>query len=242
MVIPVGGFGAPHLSGPPTPELAVHLHRLKVCLYAMLGSCAAKLLLTTLLAGPLQAFLSCGNLIVNSLIGIMLLRDDATIKPMYEFLMAYCFRSCAEQCTGSLTCLLPFVICNFITAIMEILGGPTLRFVCKTAPLVAEASTWNDSSKLMELAYTLALAVALISQFCGAIFGYQAFKEATSSYFNDASTEGNPQPFSGPGRALQPSSGMSSNAPRSGYTPPAFRASPQPFQPFSGQGQTLGGR
>lgn len=241
MVIPVGGGMG--MQGPPPPELQAEFQRVKVCLLAMIASMMVKLASGTLLYGFLQVLSSCLNLGLNTLMGIFLLRDDHSIGKIYQFLMNNCFQSCGQMCTGGMGCLVPFVLCNFITVVLDLLLGPTLIIVIKEVPLLLHPAEWASPVAWLEnLAFTLSAFSALAAQGAAAYFGWQAYKVAASSFL------GPDVPYMplGPGQQLgggQPPAPSRSGG-GGGYVPPTVRQAPaaQPFQPFSGQGQRLGGR
>lgn len=243
MVIPVGG--SIPLQGPPPPEMEAEFLKVKYCLKAMIGSMLAKLAAGTFVFGLVQTLSSCLNLGLNTLLGIFLLRDDASLGKIYTFLMTHCFQSCGPACTGGMGCLFPFVLCNLITVVLDVLLGPTLIILFKEVPLLTKPDQWTSLLEwLVNLVFTVASASALVAQACAAYFGWQAYKVATASML------GSDQPYMPLGGGQQLGGGGGAPAAQGGfrppggsYRPPPHRQAPtqQDFKPFSGQGQRLGG-
>jgi len=253
-VVPLpGGVGVP-LAGPPQPELEPQIRKIKACLYAMLGSMALKVVSGTLLIGLIQVLLSCMNLILNTFMGIFLLAYDPSVGKMHKFLMANCFQSCAEGCTHGMGCLMPFVLCNLITVVLDILIGPTLPLLFAEIPVLVQPAKWpNAFVWIVHAAFVLSVTFALIAQCLAAHFGWKLYKEAIGVSGGAASGGygplggGSGVPPMGVGRQLGGGGGLGGQPASSqgrGYTPPTVRQAPanEPFKPFSGQGQRLGGR
>lgn len=248
MVIPVSG---PSLVGPPPPEVETHVRKIKVCLLCMLYSLAAKIVSGTLLIGLIQATMSSMNLILNCIMGIFVLKGDARIAPMHRFLMTTCFQSCAEGCPDGMGCLPSFVLCNLITVVLDVLMGPTLPLMFVEVPNLVQLDKWeNPAEWLVHAVFLTSVTTALVSQCLATYYGYQAYSQAMEAAGGTIGgygpLGGNPSvaPM-GVGRQLG-GAARPASAQGQGYTPPqlgqAPAASAQPFKPFSGQGQRLGGR
>eukprot|EP00435_Cladocopium_sp_Y103_P033026 s1787_g8.t1 len=178
MVIPIGGMGVP-LMGPPPPEVA---HRFRVIKYSILILilCTIGELVAGILGGAFgQMLVSSLNLILNALIGVWMLKDDATIGRIYAFLGRSCCKPCTEQCQGGLTCLMPFIICNLITVLLGLILNNDIGEIIGAFKAMLNSVTFYEAFVFMLLfASTVG---ALLSQVVGCIYGYLAYREIRDS-------------------------------------------------------------
>lgn len=243
MVIPLPNSAGAPLAGPPSEELAPVFEKITVSVWVMMCSGAVRLLLGALSYGFGFMLLNSMNLTINILVGIFLLRDNPTFANIHQCLMTTVFQMCNQDqgCPGSMACLLPFVVTNFLTVAMDVLF-PSKLFDLVTAgqgQLFDKQAWGNDpGSQFKHLLFTMAFYVALVSQLCAAVWGWKAYQQATEAQGGITSTPGTwgrDRP-GGDGDRL------------GGYNPPAYRpaapsggSSRSPgWQPFSGTGQTLG--
>merc|ERR1719413_34741 len=105
MVIPIGGGGGDPLAGggpligPPSPELQRRLKRIKVCLIFLILSLIAKLTAGILLepSNALGPISSCLSLLLETMIGIFLLKDDRLFGPIHACILRTCCAGCQDQ-------------------------------------------------------------------------------------------------------------------------------------------------
>lgn len=227
--------------GPPPPEVASQFKKIKYCVILMIFSTLMRLIAGGLLLGFLKVIMTSMNLLLNTVIGIFLLRDDRDIGRIHQLLINSCCSTCHEQCDGSLRCLMPFVICLVVTVLLDLLQGEVV-FVCQ---LLADPKLWAASASahnMLIIVWAISAPTAFVSQTLGAFFGWQAFKELRGAD-PGAALGGNlggyaPPPFRPAGDAVgvRPSDGLAAVGSQ------ALRGAPaqHTFKPFSGQGQRLG--
>lgn len=167
------------------------------------------------------------NLILNTVMGIFLLRDDPSMARIYQFLITTCCSMCAEQCGGGLSCLLPFVICNVITVVLQILLNGVIQFLIKGFQDLANPSQWPNSIFGFAFGlYFISVLAALVAQIAGSYIGWQAYKVVRDSGVTQSGGDWGGGQASGGGGAVQA---------------PARESRPASnFQPFTGGGQRLG--
>merc|ERR1719203_781290 len=123
MVIPLGGMGPP-LLGPPPSSLAHRFRQMKFCVLVLFG-CVVGALIGALMLGQsvLTQLINSFNVILNGVFGIFLLKDDPQMERVYTFLVTTICQSCQDQCPTGMQCLLPFVMVNAMTVVLNILLG-----------------------------------------------------------------------------------------------------------------------
>eukprot|EP00930_Biecheleria_cincta_P102257 TRINITY_DN93943_c0_g1_i1.p1 TRINITY_DN93943_c0_g1~~TRINITY_DN93943_c0_g1_i1.p1 ORF type:complete len:242 (-),score=33.64 TRINITY_DN93943_c0_g1_i1:252-941(-) len=228
MVIPIpGGLGLPNLAGPIPSELAHRRRMIKLCVFALLGSLAGKLMVGILLGKPSMVGSSI-NVILTVIIGIFLLNDDLHLKPAYDVMMQTCCQGCADQCQGGLTCLMAWGITNAINAFCDIFLSDYITRIVRGfsgvfSPENTTGGTFTAAMFFLLCSYTL----SLVAQTVGAFQAWRLQQEVRGMSEGYAGTPGNwsqeqdePQANSGWGLSQAPA---------------------QNFQVFSGGGHRLGG-
>lgn len=224
MVIPIGGFGTP-MSGPPPPELAGRFKVIKLCILLMIGSVIAKLFGGILLNVAFSQAVNSLNLILNTVIGIWLLRDDPKIGQIYAFLVRTCCQMCAEQCQGGMTCLMPFIISNLITVVLDLFSG-IIQQLGHYFNIIS-SGMMDGVRQLGLIIFTLAAFVALVAQGVGVFQGFMAYREARDLGTSSRPGEWAPQSYPAAREMNQQTEAPSRAAPK--------------FQAFQGAGNRLGG-
>lgn len=183
MVIPLGpgglgGPAGPQLTGPPPPELTGKFRQIKYSVMAMVVFLAGKVLAAALLGfDVLHVLANSSSIIISSLMGIWLLKDDPSMSQAYHFLVVTCCQLCGEQCPGGLNCLLPFVVYNTINVVFAILIDGVLRqVVIEGEELKEERATFVT---ILLWIFIVCLAGSCIAQVFAAVFGWQAYKQAS---------------------------------------------------------------
>lgn len=257
MVVPLPG--GPALMGPPPPEFASQFRKIKFLLKLMIFATFLKFLTGMFLIGPFSVFMSSMYLVINSLMGIFLLRDDPQFTRIYNYLATNCFGACAQQCGGGMQCLTPFALTNFATAIMDVLGGPVYNVVFYSnggIPVDPKVfAELDDTTKaVFQVNVTLwivSILLAFVAETGCAYIGYQVYKEIAPGGGGDYMPLGG-GPTAGGGGFGDPASrrGMPGPTPYGAQTGSGGgravggggRPAPQGqnFAPFQGQGQKLG--
>eukprot|EP00933_Yihiella_yeosuensis_P064314 TRINITY_DN67662_c0_g1_i1.p1 TRINITY_DN67662_c0_g1~~TRINITY_DN67662_c0_g1_i1.p1 ORF type:complete len:209 (-),score=22.76 TRINITY_DN67662_c0_g1_i1:40-576(-) len=169
------------------------------------------------------------NILLNTVIGIFLLKDDPQIGRIYRFLVTTCCQMCGDACPGGMPCLMSFMICNLITVVFALLGGNVQACVAAYKQM-ANSVVFFDA--FVFFLYLVSLAGSLISQTVGCIYACKAYNEMQA--MSDLS-----QGFSGGGGFG--GGGMVNPAARDRDDAPARESQPaRGFVPFQGGGQTLG--
>jgi hypothetical protein len=178
MVIPIGPTAFSTLSGPPPPQLSYKFFQIKVCVLAMVVFLLGKVLAAGML-GASQAL----HVLVNSLyvvwellFGVWLLKDDPTLGQVYLFLTTTCCQMCADWCPGGMSCLMLFTIGNIINVAFAILIDAVLRQIQLKCKEVSEESPVFANTVLT--VFIVCLVGSCIAQVFGAVFGWQAYKQA----------------------------------------------------------------
>jgi len=249
MVIPLPNSMPPPLAGPPSEDLAPAFRKINVCVWVMMGSWVAKLVVGSFCYGFLVIFGQSMNLSLNILVGIFLLRDDPKFGNIHQCLMTTVFQLCNnEQCPGSMTCLLPFVICSFMMVTMDIFFNTSFETFAVGLIVLFNKQAWEKDAvnQIIIFAFTMTFLAALLSQCCAAWFGWNAYKQAMLVEGGITSTPGTwgRDRLGGDGDRLGGNPGG-----RGSYNPPAYRPTtsgggssraPGPWEPFSGAGHKLG--
>eukprot|EP00931_Biecheleriopsis_adriatica_P098226 TRINITY_DN72168_c0_g1_i1.p1 TRINITY_DN72168_c0_g1~~TRINITY_DN72168_c0_g1_i1.p1 ORF type:complete len:243 (+),score=45.50 TRINITY_DN72168_c0_g1_i1:56-730(+) len=178
MVIPIGGMGVP-LMGPPPASVAPKFKIIKYCILGMMACIVGQLLCGVLLGQIVQSLLNSLNLILNTVIGIWLLKDDPTIARVYDFLARTCCGPCAEQCQGGMNCLMSFIICNVITVVLSVLLDGSIQYVIHSFSIMLNAVDFYDAFILWLL--LASTAGALVAQIVGSVYAWLAYKEVRDS-------------------------------------------------------------
>eukprot|EP00439_Symbiodinium_sp_Y106_P056694 s2379_g7.t5 len=222
MVIPIpGGMGTP-LMGPPPAIVAQKFKIIKACIVIMIVCTCGQLLAGALLGQLGDALLSSLNLILNTFIGIWMLKDDPLIGKIFDFLartghslpilnnsssrnIPSCCGSCAEQCQGGMTCLMPFIICNIITVLLQIILSSEIQLIIRDFKVMLNAVSFYDAFRVWLL--LVSTVGALLAQIIGSIYGYLAYREVRDSGVTmsggDWSSGGTAYPQARDGRASQ---------------------------------------
>ncbi|CAE7367385.1 Cdc40, partial [Symbiodinium necroappetens] len=179
MVIPIpGGIGTP-LMGPPPAIVAQKFKIIKACIVIMIVCTCGQLLAGALLGQLGDALLSSLNLILNTFIGIWMLKDDPLIGKIFDFLARSCCGTCAEQCQGGMTCLMPFIICNIITVLLQIILSSEIQLIIRDFKVMLNAVSFYDAFRVWLL--LVSTVGALLAQIIGSIYGYLAYREVRDS-------------------------------------------------------------
>eukprot|EP00929_Paragymnodinium_shiwhaense_P051294 TRINITY_DN25824_c0_g1_i1.p1 TRINITY_DN25824_c0_g1~~TRINITY_DN25824_c0_g1_i1.p1 ORF type:complete len:253 (-),score=43.70 TRINITY_DN25824_c0_g1_i1:191-949(-) len=250
MVIPIpGGAMGARLDGPIPDQLDNRRKMLKNCIFAMLAAAGGKLVAGLLIGDMSRVFSSSLNLVLNIVIGIFLLNDDAQFRPIYTFMMDTCFQACAEQCRGGLSCLMTWILCNVLTVVLDILLNNQLATIFKGLSVIGSVGASQPVFTFAMTLYLLSTALALAAQSAGAWCGWKVHQECQANGIGGSvpgawadeqhQTGGGGNRLGGgwgSGNTAAPSSQqeMSNNATSAGSRPP------QGFQAFSGGGQRLG--
>jgi hypothetical protein len=242
MVIPMGSMG-PQLLGPPPSELAPRIAVIKYCVLGMIFASFGRIVGGAMLGLKiLDLLLNCFNLIINTVIGIFLLRDDPLLARIYQFLSTTCCQMCAEQCGGGMSCLMPFILCNLITVVCDLFFTDLSALKMKYDTFAGGPTNWPDSVfGFSFLLYAVAMVASFVSQTVGAIYGYLAYRQA-----RDMGTSATPGSWGG-GATGGGGGSVYQSGPR-GYpqardveSEPARPSRPSnAFQPFEGSGNRLG--
>ncbi|CAE7416365.1 Cdc40 [Symbiodinium natans] len=219
-------MGVP-LMGPPPAFVSHRFKVIKACIVIMIVCTCGQLLAGALLGELGEALLSSLNLILNTFIGIWLLKDDALIGKIFDFLARTCCGTCAEQCQGGMTCLMPFIICNILTVVLQIILSAAIQLIIRDFNKMLNAVTFYDAFRLWLLVVTTV--GALVAQIVGSIYGYLAYREVRDS--GVTMTGGD---WSSGGTAYPQARESRDEMPRDSR--PAAN-----FQAFQGSGQRLGG-
>jgi len=235
----MGGMGAP-MMGPPPAELEGRFKILKLCVLGMLGGTAVRILTSFFLPlSPGQVILASLNIILNTIIGIFMLKYDPLIGRMHNFLVTTCCRSCDESCGGGMSCLMTFVLCNAMTIFFDVLLNGIIGWIIHMIGAVFDPSQWTSSIFGFMLGLNvLAVIVAYVAQIVGAVQGFMAWRQAQAFGVTAQQGEwgsggqGGGGPFMGGGGRGYPAAREDA---------PAREARPaQNFQPFGGSGNRLG--
>ncbi|CAE8682407.1 unnamed protein product [Polarella glacialis] len=210
MVIPMGGMGGgAAMQGPPPPEVAPRFKVIKYCVLTMMASTCGQLLAGGLLGELGGALSNALNLILNTVFGIWLLKDDPLIGKTYNFLTTTCCMWCGENCQGGMSCLLPFVACNLITVVMNILlNGVIQQVIAQAKGLLGEETIYEAFVLWLLLVST---AGALLAQIIGSFYGYKAYTEIRDGGYSSSGGDW-AQASAPPGggeRESQPAAGFS---------------------------------
>lgn len=122
-----------------------------------------------------SALLGSLNLILISIIGSFLMNDDPTLGKVYQFVMKTCLQSCQDQCQGGMNCLLPFILCNVITAVMDIILNGVIGNIIS---LFSQLTTLPPDTAVGAVIFLVASVCALTAQIVGAVYGYLAYRAA----------------------------------------------------------------
>merc|ERR1712023_524153 len=86
-----------------------------------------------MLGQTFQILSSSLNVIIDTLVGIWLMKYDPLIGRIQAWLLNTCCQSCAEnpqcvgQCGGGMSCLMPFVYSCIMTLLLSVLLGGTIQ-------------------------------------------------------------------------------------------------------------------
>merc|ERR1711920_839403 len=80
-----------------------------------------------------------GNIFFCIAMGVFMLKEDQHMQKFYKCLSTYPFRTCAERGMGGLSCLLPFLACDAMNLVFDLLMKS--RFVAFNAYGVSLAGT-----------------------------------------------------------------------------------------------------
>lgn len=238
MVIPMGSMGPP-LMGPPPAELARHFKVMKYCVLTMIASMCTKFMVWCLVPeiGAMKVVVNSFNLILNTIVGIFLLRDDPLIGRVHQFLARTCCQTCDQSCGGGMNCLMTFALCNAITALMDLLLNNMIGFTIEGVRTILNPSEWPAGIYGFELSiFILATIAGYAAQTVAAVYGFLAYRRAQA--LGTTATPGSGSWGGGGygGGAQYPPAREDPGA------APQREARPGPnFQPFGGSGQRLGG-
>lgn len=174
MVIPLIGLGTP-MAGPPPAELQHWFRIIRVCILAMVFSIICEIVAGILLNKLGTSFFESLNLILNTIIGCFLLNEDPTLGKVYQLFMQTCLQSCQESCQGGMNCLLPFILCNVITAVMDIILSGVVGNIIS---LFSQLTTLPPDTAVGAVIFLVASVCALTAQIVGAVYGYLAYRAA----------------------------------------------------------------
>lgn len=217
------------LAGPPPAQLEQKFKRIKLCVLAMIASTFAKLFVGLLVGAELQILLNSLNMILSTVSGIFLLRDDPLIGRIYAFLARTCCQMCTQQCAGGMSCLMNFVMVTAICILMDLIAG-NFGVIWTGFTILFDPSSWPTGfGAFVFLISFPSMVVAEASQFLGCYFGYQAYKQAVTLGLGQSGGDW------GGGAASAGTSFRSGDA-----NQPSAPPAPSQFQAFAGGGQRLG--
>eukprot|EP00928_Gymnodinium_smaydae_P073256 TRINITY_DN56495_c0_g1_i2.p1 TRINITY_DN56495_c0_g1~~TRINITY_DN56495_c0_g1_i2.p1 ORF type:complete len:263 (-),score=46.28 TRINITY_DN56495_c0_g1_i2:31-720(-) len=223
--LPAGSMGTP-MMGPPPAEVAGRFQVIKYCVMGMIAGLLGQLVWGALVGKLSNAIWSSLNLLLNTVIGIFLLRDDPQIGRIYKFLVTTICQACGDQCGGGMSCLMTFVLCNAITVVMNLLLDNVLGALIAASQTLFTVGLGPYDATVVMLLF-VSLLVSLVSQILGAWNGWKAYTTVRDSGVT----------ASGGGEW-----GGSGGYPTAAERGQAREARPAPgFQPFSGGGNRLGG-
>eukprot|EP00747_Dinoflagellata_sp_TGD_P040607 gnl/TRDRNA2_/TRDRNA2_140973_c0_seq1.p1 gnl/TRDRNA2_/TRDRNA2_140973_c0~~gnl/TRDRNA2_/TRDRNA2_140973_c0_seq1.p1 ORF type:complete len:257 (-),score=33.23 gnl/TRDRNA2_/TRDRNA2_140973_c0_seq1:3-773(-) len=254
MVIPLsagGGGGGMPLMGPPPESLRPRFKRIKVCVIIMIISMITKFIGGCFLYGPTNTIIDSLNIILNSVVGIYLLKDDphCLLGGAYRCLTTTICQLCNEQmCPGGMTCLLPFMIMNLITVALDILLNQVVQNMIADTKLVIQREYWTDLNKLLLksipfVIYAVSTFFSYLGQLVGAWHAWKAHQQAQAlgifaaaggGDWADDDAAGGSGGYAGGNAQAVPAERPAAGGP---VRPPAQ----QNFVPFGGTGQRLGG-
>lgn len=235
------------LRGPPPPELRGRFVLLKYCVLCMGGSLVLDLVVGFLMAKPIEMILGSLSPIMDLVAGIFLLSDDLTIAPAHHCLVTTFCQYCAEQndCSGGMSCLLPFVFLNAFTVVWDVLFDGVLGVIVNGIQVVlsgVQDETTNDPNlptfKFAIALHVVSMLIALIAKSIAVYVGFKAFQESNSGSSVIPGTWGNNQ---GAGSWAGGQGGQIGQVAqgRPAETPQEARPAAG-FQVFSGEGNVLG--
>mmetsp|Transcript_19742 Transcript_19742/g.54314 ORF Transcript_19742/g.54314 Transcript_19742/m.54314 type:complete len:234 (-) Transcript_19742:61-762(-) len=232
MVIPLGSMGPP-LMGPPPQQLQGKFVMMKYCVIGMMVSLAGSLFFGIVRGGLADILVSSLNLILITIIGIFLLRDDPFFTPMYNFMLRTCCQGCADQCQGGMSCLMSFGFCNLISVVMQVVLSNSIGSVIGLFKL-ATTTGIGPFDALLLVILAMSLLTQLVSQIVATVLAWQAYNMARDLGVGMQGGDwGGGGGYSGGGaysggQATQSQSATREARPAAG------------FQPFSGGGNRLG--
>ncbi|CAK0845362.1 unnamed protein product [Prorocentrum cordatum] len=236
MVIPIGGIGTP-LAGPPPPEVWPRFQVIKKCVFVMMACVCFQIIASIMLnMSASEVIFAPLNLVLNTVIGIFLLRDDPQVVQIYQFLATTCCSWCSEQCGGGMSCLVTFIACNLIMVVFDVLFNHIISFFIDGFKTLTDgAQQWpNQYFGFAFALYMVAKLGAFLAEIVGSWHGYKAYREAQNS---GVTSSGGDWGRSSGGSAL---SGGTMPLARDQPDAPARESRPAPgFQPFSGGGNRL---
>jgi hypothetical protein len=199
MVIPIGGGNGGggglnvDMQGPPPAEMWPRFQKIKGALLVLILSVLMKIA-----AGAVLMPNNWGTYLGNSIsgifsmiIGIFLLKDDATFSPAYNCLVNTFCSNCREQCPGGMTCLCTWWFYCLLVSVLDLipLNGSEIMYIiafgtcisnpdaCNglhTAPYApAGSSTWYVLCAL----FTVGMVGALLAKLIGGWVGLKAWQE-----------------------------------------------------------------
>lgn len=186
MVIPINGSCCPGMDippGPPPASLAPRFKVLKVCVIALLIGTFLQLFAGLINGDVFNTLLGVFNILINVLCGIWLFRYDEHIGRIHAWMLRTCCQSCADQgqCeTGGMSCLMPFVIVNLITTVLNVLPAPIGADVLTQLSVGFDLISMAKSTTMLSLGLGLmfvGLLMTTLAMIVAITFGYLAYKD-----------------------------------------------------------------
>jgi ABC-type multidrug transport system fused ATPase/permease subunit len=210
---------------------------IKKCVLTMMACVCLQIVAAVMLQKSASEILFAPlNLVINTIVGIFLLRDDPQIAQIYELLAKTCCSWCSEQCGGGMSCLVSFIACNLIMVVFDVLLNNIIGvFIAGFKTLSDGAQQWPNQYYGFAFAlYMVAKLGAFVAEILGSWQGYKAYREAQSSGVTGSGGDW--------GRSTgTPLRGGTMQLAREQPDAPARESRPAPeFQPFSGGGNRLG--
>lgn len=221
----------PQLRGPVPDECQRPVQRVKLSVVAMIACLIGRILTAGFQKRLSHELMQSLNPVLVIIMAIFILKDDAHFQAAYNFLATSICTQCHEQGMGGLACLMPFAVCCALNFFLDVIFQLYIALDPAMMP------------------YGLFVGGSIISEGCGAYFGYNMYKMV-----RDAGLGMNPDVEMGNGGLGAMAGGFLGGGARqpAGYaqapdqggdtSASAPQQAPAPgFQPFAGAGQRLGG-
>eukprot|EP00927_Polykrikos_kofoidii_P040210 TRINITY_DN34413_c0_g1_i1.p1 TRINITY_DN34413_c0_g1~~TRINITY_DN34413_c0_g1_i1.p1 ORF type:complete len:239 (-),score=22.71 TRINITY_DN34413_c0_g1_i1:121-837(-) len=187
MVIPLDM--APGLFGPPPPELLSRFVKIRWCVLMMIFSVVGRLTAGIIFGHVFVAIASSSNLLMNTFVGVSLLRYDPYIGQLYSLGANTLCAICADLCESGMSCLHAFVLCNLATVVLDVLTSNALplavvgladwphasRVFCDKAGAPKGSAFDECSAGLM--VFIISTFCGLVSQSIAAFHGWRALEQ-----------------------------------------------------------------
>eukprot|EP00929_Paragymnodinium_shiwhaense_P089065 TRINITY_DN49322_c0_g1_i1.p1 TRINITY_DN49322_c0_g1~~TRINITY_DN49322_c0_g1_i1.p1 ORF type:complete len:290 (-),score=48.08 TRINITY_DN49322_c0_g1_i1:64-933(-) len=119
----------PGLMDPPPSELLPRFVKIRICVILMILATVGKLIAGVLFGSVFAVLSNSTNLIMNTAIGVSLLRYDSYVGKVYDMGAGTCCAMCADLCDSGLSCLHAFVLGNLVTVVLDALTNDSFQLV-----------------------------------------------------------------------------------------------------------------